>query len=431
LSALGVKYLQSKLFEGKDVAYKKVNSKISLCLVGGLVIVFLLAILLNFPTRLSKTEPDVLMAKAEARKICRAALDAGDYVKAENTIRSSAASREAAANFEQNVRISMDRILQRISAPILTFTGTAASIAPFVILLILTHNGVPDYLRQFAGSPHYWIVVLPVVNVVTAVTCLTFGMFYFWIDTNRSDICLKTSGHWYYYVMTTLCYAWALSHFILTDGWSNLTRWYAGYTVVYQAIMLRILSTTQRFYHDPDEAKYAIKLAICLIPCAVAAGFLVLGSTGLTPLDFGKGENKSTEQSEEKEKEKEKAKEKEKEKDKEKNDNKRNQKKDDTIDNPPPPSLEKTSSGTTSPPMDDSAPPPPLDDVPTPPSASSGGLFDDIKKGVKLKPKPVVTEPKPVKPTNSQPAPTDLMAAMQAKLRERRKQLDQDTWDTE
>jgi len=378
---------------------------------------------------LSKTEPEVLAVKREAREECRSALAKGDYGKAENAIRSSAASHAAAANYRTQVRTSIDKIIQLISAPILTFTGTAASIAPFVILLILTHNGVPDHLRQFAGSPHYWTVVLPVVNVITAVTCLTFGMFYFWIDTNRSDICLKTSGHWYYYVVTTLCYAWALSHFIVTDGWSSLTRWYAGYAVAYQAVMLRILSTTQRFYHDPEEAKYAIRLAIYLIPFIVAAGFLVLGSTGLTSLDFAtKGENpKSTEIEKEKEEENNEEEDNKKNKKRKKKETKKVEKKEkvENKDEASPP-LKKQDSGSTSPPpMDHSAPPPP-DDVPAP-GGSSGGLLDDIKN-VKLKPKSVPTEPKPSKP---QQGPPDLMTAMQAKLRERRKQLDQDTWDTD
>jgi len=300
--------------------------------------------------------------------------------------------------------------------------------------MILAHPSVPDHLRRHSFDQHTWEVVLPVVNVVMAVTALTFSVFYFWIEAGRSDICVKTSGHWFYYVLTTLCYVWALTHFIIVDGWSTLTRSYAAYAVGYQVLMLRILMTTQRFHHDPIEACHAIKLAVYIIPFATVTGFLVLGLNGLTPFDlstFGFGEkSKST------------------------------YKKDDDIRSPddttsnsnlkssgsgsgggapvdafdtapiPPPPVGRGSS-MSPPPMDEGAPPPPLDDSPAPTTPSSGGLLDDIKK-IKLRPKP--TEPVPKSGSSGGKGgggnpQTDLMAAIAAKLKERRPHVED--WETE
>jgi len=259
--------------------------------------------------------------------------------------------------------------------------------------------------------------------------------FYFWIEAGRSDICLKTSGHWFYYVLTTLCYLWALSHFITTDGWSNLTRWFIAYTVAYQAVMLRILTTTQRFYHDPEEARYAIRLAVYLIPFAGATGFLTLGFNGLTSCTWQsliegvqdlwaphqisrkrkKSDDFSTNQNSV-------------------SDNNYNSDFNNmnvTIDYGDQPSTMNRNSNTLMPPpMDDAAPPPPPDVILdmsslVPSSPPSGGLLDDIKK-VKLKPKPPPTQiSKPLSNTGQ----TDLMAAIAAKLKERRGHVED--WDTE
>jgi len=229
-----------------------------------------------------------------------------------------------------------------------------------------------------------------------------FSAFYFWVDTGRSGICIKTSGHWFFYVITTIAFAFTLAHFYTHSVYHVITRWFTGYAIIYQVLTLRVLVTTQRYYHDPLEALHAMKLALMIVPVLVLTGFMVLGTEGLTSFWV-------------------------------------------TSSSPAPSVSSHISSSPSNPEtyqpvsrpasIRPSSPPPLSEDVPPAPelspedNSSSGGsnaFFEELKNR-KLKPVPK-SAPKPKDGGGG--GGGDLMAAMKAKLAERRPQV-KDDWETD
>ena len=229
--------------------------------VGSLFAFLLVFWFFNGPNLLSLTRPEVVAHKIAMRTRCLGHLEMGEIWQADLAIRDNLVGKDMATQFWLESRQSLEGVMARALNPILFGVGVMYSILPFIVLLFLD-----AFFKISVLSKKQWSLVMPIVNVITAYGGAVYFLFYFVVDGMRASGCILVSGHWFMYTLTTVACTLVMVHFISNSSGSIITTFYSFYCLLYQALVLRVLSITQQFYHDVEEANAAIKISIMCTP---------------------------------------------------------------------------------------------------------------------------------------------------------------------
>lgn len=219
------------------------------------------------------TNPQVVMEKFNNTQICENAMKTGNLQLAETVVRNKSVGAALHRTYKAS-HMNMASLLGSLANFCIIYTGAMFSILPFLALMVVHTMLWP--IRCFNDnmwglSTRFFDVVIPVVNIVTAISLLVFFVFHLLVDTWRAENCLWTSGHWYTYVITTLCFFFVLTHLILNEP-ERLAAPYAVWFGFQQFLSFSALRETQLFFHSMAEALDGVRYALLLFPLLALVG---------------------------------------------------------------------------------------------------------------------------------------------------------------
>ncbi|KNC78882.1 hypothetical protein, variant, partial [Sphaeroforma arctica JP610] len=233
-----------------------------------------LSVYVEFPHFLQNTDPEIQALKAEGRRICEVEMKMGNLIEADQALRAAGiTSKQLAAEFSKKARQDIDRMLRPIvNRVFINGLGVACAPLPFFAILSALYAksfGISTPLAIDRGIAQAGFIDLVRTGSVYGIiwTALSFFVYFVFIESHQYDQCMEISGHWFMYTVTTAC-----MFFLGTLAWCYDSRLmgfiYLGFCGVYQAMVLRVLKSTQHFFHDKEEALQGIKYGIlCTAVC--------------------------------------------------------------------------------------------------------------------------------------------------------------------
>eukprot|EP01134_Creolimax_fragrantissima_P008253 CFRG8253T1 len=246
------------------------------------LVVFGSAYYFCFPERLQITSYEIQELKAANRLSCQAELNKGNVLEAEALLGgTSVHSKRMAADFSNAARRDIDRLIRPIvNRVFINGLGVACATVPFYFMLmavLLQSMGVsiPGVSDRTVNQPRF-VDLIRTGSVYGTVWVMTSFLVYFlFVEPYQYEKCIEISGHWFMYTVTTGCMMF-LSVILWSYNVSNTGSMYMVLVGLYQAMVLKVLKSTQQFYHDKEEALEGIKFGIlCVVVCAfVCVAFL-------------------------------------------------------------------------------------------------------------------------------------------------------------
>ena len=270
--------------------------------VSGAMLLLLLLTLVNLPHFLQHTNPIVAARHAEGRAQCQALLqDNADHSLRARLFESEWLHDKASAPKGDKVAAGKKTVIALL-APLLNtlLFNTGVTVATLPLLFYLTLLYVRARLSDPQASAGGWQlqasllaresgVLLPVLNLVSVVSAFTSPTFYFFIQPNREDRCIYTSGHWFTFSVTVLTFTVIISHLASYQRYcrssGRLLAIYILWFAVYVMAAFAVLKRTQENFHDSEEAKDGIRQALPYFPFYMLIFLGVQYATFLTTTD--------------------------------------------------------------------------------------------------------------------------------------------------
>ena len=252
--------------------------------VAGAMVLLLLLTFLNLPHYLQHTNPIVAARHAEGRAQCAQLLeDNADHSLRARLFESEWLHDKASAKPSKQASSGAGKktviaLLAPLLNTLLFNTGVTVAVVPLFFYLGLLYvkarlrdpRATAGWQFQAALLQRESGVLLPVLNLVSVVSAFTSPTFYFFIQPNREDRCIYTSGHWFTFAVTLLTFTVVISHLASYQRYcrssGRLLAIYILWLAVYLMAAFAVLKRTQEKFHDSEEAKDGIRQALPVFP---------------------------------------------------------------------------------------------------------------------------------------------------------------------
>jgi hypothetical protein len=215
-----------------------------------------LVLQLNYHETFSITDPEVARQKHEERLICEAKAHPQGFKFKNGTF-----GRQLEKEFWKDDRQTYEVLYWTTQA--IFRLGSMYAIAPAFALAVIA---LPFKKKTTIFPFSLLAVYSPLLYSVTAGCLVSFTYYHLFLDNLKGSLCVNISGHWFTYVISTLLMLLSTLHFIYRGRLSIKTVLYVLYFGAHQAASLAALWSTQKFYHDSQEAHAGVMQAIYISP---------------------------------------------------------------------------------------------------------------------------------------------------------------------